>query len=545
MAVTTTTANTKYNGSGSTGPFNTNFGVLDQTHITVIHTDSAGTNTTYTITTDYTVSNITPTNAQVTLVTALAVGEKLTLTRNVPLTQETDYQNGIAFNADTVENSFDKLTQEVQQLDETLDRSIKFNAVTDLTSFTSEFPAPDAAKFIRINEAGTTFEYVALSATAGLSDIIYDTTPQLGGNLDANGFYMTFDDNTGIRDDSLNKLFTFRKTTAAVNRFEVWNNSTGNAPKFAAAGADTNVSLELEAKGTGEILLDGDVVKVEGEMDLNGNNLKLDGGNDIRDENGNKYLLFNSTAAAVNRFEITNSTTGNAPELSSAGSDTNVHFNIASKGTGTIRFKPGGTTRMDLNSSGFQLGGANARVTTILDEDTMSSNSATSLATQQSIKAYVDAVGGGKVLQVVQDVLLGTAAATGTGYVDTGLTLNITPSATTSKILIVCNMGIGTNTGEAAAVKLVRDSTSIFLGSSAGSRGVTSNVYSAPTASYQGAAGITYLDSPASTSITTYKIQMRAGASGQTVYLGRSYTDTDTNAFFRTASAIVAIEIGA
>lgn len=50
--------------------------------------------------------------------------------------------------------------------------------------------------------------------------------------------------------------------------------------------------------------------------------------------------------------------------------------------------------RLSVNDSGIQLGAANARVTTILDEDTMSSNSATALATQQSIKAYVDSVAG-------------------------------------------------------------------------------------------------------------------------------------------------------
>lgn len=48
------------------------------------------------------------------------------------------------------------------------------------------------------------------------------------------------------------------------------------------------------------------------------------------------------------------------------------------------------STPLDLTASGLRLGGANARVTTVLDEDAMSSDSATSLATQQSIKAYVD-----------------------------------------------------------------------------------------------------------------------------------------------------------
>lgn len=60
-------------------------------------------------------------------------------------------------------------------------------------------------------------------------------------------------------------------------------------------------------------------------------------------------------------------------------------------GTDTQDYQTGGSSRMDLSDTGFRLGGANSRVTTILDEDNMASDSATALATQQSIKAYVDA----------------------------------------------------------------------------------------------------------------------------------------------------------
>ncbi len=50
----------------------------------------------------------------------------------------------------------------------------------------------------------------------------------------------------------------------------------------------------------------------------------------------------------------------------------------------------GGTNRLGITNSGIQLGAANAIVTTILDEDDLTSDSATALATQQSIKAYID-----------------------------------------------------------------------------------------------------------------------------------------------------------
>lgn len=57
---------------------------------------------------------------------------------------------------------------------------------------------------------------------------------------------------------------------------------------------------------------------------------------------------------------------------------------------GAIDLQTNSASRLHLNDSGMQLGGANARVTTVLDQDDMSGDSATALATQQSIKAYVD-----------------------------------------------------------------------------------------------------------------------------------------------------------
>ena len=67
--------------------------------------------------------------------------------------------------------------------------------------------------------------------------------------------------------------------------------------------------------------------------------------------------------------------------------DTNNHISF---GGDTQDYQTGGSSRLDISDSGVRLGGANSRVTTILDEDDMASNSATSLATQQSIKSYVD-----------------------------------------------------------------------------------------------------------------------------------------------------------
>ena len=85
------------------------------------------------------------------------------------------------------------------------------------------------------------------------SDVVDDTSPQLGGNLDTNSFMIDFDDDHGIRDENGNEQLIFQTTSSAVNHIEMTNAATGNDPKVAAAGGDSNVDLAIAPKGSGEI----------------------------------------------------------------------------------------------------------------------------------------------------------------------------------------------------------------------------------------------------------------------------------------------------
>src|SRR6056300_1641839 len=70
----------------------------------------------------------------------------------------------------------------------------------------------------------------------------------------------------------------------------------------------------------------------------------------------------------------------------------NTNVTVADTGTdGTITITADGNTEATITDSGLQLGGSGARVNSILDQDDLSGDSDTALATQQSIKAYVDA----------------------------------------------------------------------------------------------------------------------------------------------------------
>lgn len=126
MTVATSTAKSgPYAGSGTTGPFTVGFRFLENSHIQVIRTSSTGVDTTLALTTDYTVTGAGGASGAVTLVTALAVGQQLTIIRNVPFTQDADYVQNDAFPAESHERALDKLTMQTQQLLEAVNRAAK------------------------------------------------------------------------------------------------------------------------------------------------------------------------------------------------------------------------------------------------------------------------------------------------------------------------------------------------------------------------------------------------------------------------------------
>ena len=96
-----------------------------------------------------------------------------------------------------------------------------------------------------------------LAASGAISNVVEDTTPQLGGNLDTNSHNILIDDAHFIGDENGNEQIVFQTTSSAVNQFDVTNAATGNAPKLSTTGGDSNIDLELEAKGTGHLTVRG------------------------------------------------------------------------------------------------------------------------------------------------------------------------------------------------------------------------------------------------------------------------------------------------
>jgi len=154
----------------------------------------------------------------------------------------------------------------------------------------------------------------------------------------------------------------------------------------------------------------------------------------------------------------------------------------------------------------------------------------------------------GEVLQVVSTNKTDTFSTSSTSYVDvTGLSVSITPSSASNKILVLFQVnGSQSYAASRAYVRLMRDSTGINLGAAAGSRtpalgGFSTSDNSIPSAPISG----NFLDSPATTSSITYKIQLSMTAGSGGAYINQTQQDSNESTQLRMASTITVMEIAA
>jgi hypothetical protein len=154
----------------------------------------------------------------------------------------------------------------------------------------------------------------------------------------------------------------------------------------------------------------------------------------------------------------------------------------------------------------------------------------------------------GKILQVVQAVKTDVASTTSASFGDiSGLSVNITPSATSSKILVTVDVKIGNNSGAGAYLRIQRDSSSIYVGDTATDRTPCLMQTYGGGDTGEGLYGMAlyvgnFLDSPNTTSQVTYAVQwMRMNTA--TLYTNRCGSETHTQYEGRGASSITAIEV--
>lgn len=147
-------------------------------------------------------------------------------------------------------------------------------------------------------------------------------------------------------------------------------------------------------------------------------------------------------------------------------------------------------------------------------------------------------------VQVVQTVKTDTFSTSSGSYVNvTGLSASITPTNSANKILVLVNIGILSAASTNIIIGLTRAGTQIYNGDASGSIKQSSAAYDTPFNYGAGSVSISYVDSPATTSSTTYQVQISTNGSA-TGYLNRTERDSSgSSGDARGASSIILMEI--
>ena len=126
--------------------------------------------------------------------------------------------------------------------------------------------------------------------------------------------------------------------------------------------------------------------------------------------------------------------------------------------------------------------------------------------------AGVPTGGGGGIIQIVQDTLSSESSTSSSSYVTSGLSLNITPKFSTSKVLVLFNLPIQSGAHNLrVAVGLYRGGSQIYL---ANKEACNNNLSTQATETISGM----FLDSPSTTSAVTYDVRTKISVGSGTIY---------------------------
>ena len=430
MTVSSTTVKKSYNGNGSTAGFTYDFLINSTAELKVIIRSSAGTETIKSLSSHYNISDsagsgtVTFTSGNIP-----ASGETVILIRDTNLTQGTDYVENDPFPSASHESALDKLTLQVQEVQEELDRAIKLSRTNTMTSTQFTVGATDrASKILAFDssgeisvtqELGTVKGNWGASTTYAIRDIVKDTSTNnifialtahtssgsqpLTTNTDSAKWSLLVDaasatSSASAASGSASTATTKaneaaasastasgHKDTATTKASEAASsaNAAANSASAAAASADAFDDVYLGSKSSdpstdndGDALAAGklyfntttDLLRVytgsawqnaavdtTGFITLSGTQTLTNKtlttpkiGTSILDTNGNELAKLTATGSAVNEFTVANAASGGNPTLSSTGGDSNIDLDLLAKGEGHV------TVRGNTNSGAIQ-----------------------------------------------------------------------------------------------------------------------------------------------------------------------------------------------
>ena len=474
------TRRVEFTGNTGTGPFAFTFNVLAQADIAAYKN-----NTLLALTSDYTVSLNSNGTGSITLVAALIASDELVIIGDLPLSRTTDFVTAGDLLASSLNQQFDSNVVMSQQLDERFDRTIRSQPGDINKNLYLPLVSSRASQLLSFDSSGN----ITTTSLANVPDIgtvnlsVSGVASFADGSASAPSITNIGDTNTGMYFGAADQI----------------NFSIGGSEVISVASTGTTISgLSISS---GDILLtDNSATALE--IKEGSNNYLT-----FITTNGSEKLSFGSTANPT--FEVNGSfrqpliaattsffsQTYSGATLSATNGAVNIESYSASK-AGIVLNGSGDQITFTSPTLGFvglvQVVGAittdtslniasSTTVDGILDEDDMTSNSETKLATQQSIKAYVDAQVG--TVDTLAEILANGNTTGGTDIVvsvDDVISLdngtNALPSLTTTGDL---NTGlyfpaadeVGITTGGTQRVKV--DSTGIDVTGTVTADGLT------------------------------------------------------------------------
>lgn len=251
MTISSENFRKQYSGNDSTTVFPYDFKVTAASQLNVIVTNALGVESTKVLNTDYTVSGVgVDGGGNVTYPISgdeLPTGSIITIRRNLPLTQLTDLINQTAFQAQTIEEVFDRLTMISQQLQEALDRCLQ-QAVSDtgvvilptLNSRKNKFLGFDSAGSFSVKEA---IALIFLGAWVSGNNYVEDECVEYSGSLYHCFLAVTDSSTSSPAVNTTHFQLVVSKGTAG----------TPGAPGTPGAAGDEHVKARVNFNGTGTV----------------------------------------------------------------------------------------------------------------------------------------------------------------------------------------------------------------------------------------------------------------------------------------------------
>ena len=453
----------RYTATSGQTVFAVPFEFFDNDDFDVFEEDTSGSVTQKTLTTHYTVTGGSGSTGSITFGTGITLNHIITIVRNIDIERVTDFTGGAAINRAALNEQLDKLTAITSDIKDVNTRTVRLADWDADATLTLPSVANRADKLLGFDSSGN-ISTASADLTVDSLTIAYSGTPGEGTFLRAN----TDADSRIVSENGT--LILQSNKGSGVGKVLLDGNASPYVVDITATGGGTRlVSGDVLVDSSGDITLDADggeiyfkdggTSKFTFRISAAGNRILADSATTIETSAGAismkaalGYVDFLTNGGAQS-IQLQSTTT---PEIRFYQNSNTLDIDVATlTGTRTLTLPDatdtlvGKATTDTLTNKTLTSAVLNGNVSgsAILDEDNMASNSSSRLATQQSIKAYVDA----QVATVPTGDITGVIAGTGlTGGGTSGtvtLNINATTGLTATSSTLSIDSSVVTLTG--------------------------------------------------------------------------------------------------